>query len=584
MLSVTAAWGRTFATGELNFEVISESDRTVRVLSSTVDAPGTITTLTIPGEVADPSDGTRYKVIEVGQGAFKGRTINSMTVEAGEGDLWFAREAMASASLSSLSVSRDFASPVSHEPFFGLDMLTSLTLGEGITHIPFFAFYKTSIGAVRIPKSVESIGYGAFESSTVKVTFSFGGNLKYIAGEAFAGCSKLSLIDIPEGVISIGEMAFDGSSITSVYLPATLQTIGVNAFTGCSRLTWMSVSSSNPNFSYSQGFLMSADRKTVYQAINYNRQLSVPAGVTTIAESAFQGLDVEAVTLPMTVTTIGDYAFCECRSLSSINLSSTGVTTIGEKAFAMCNKLTTLTLPETLRSIGKSCFMGLPVTTINIPASLTEIPERAFELSTLTSITIPETVYRVGDNAFERCFSLESVKFGDTWGTVRQIAPQTFIGCKALNEVKLPAFVQTIGDEAFSGCTSLTSILLPGPLKEIGEKAFDGIPDLAEVSSCAVEPPSLPINAFANNVYRNAKLKVPVGLKSVYGAAPVWELFGNTEESAELSGVNDITTDDLDGDITVYRLDGIRVYQGPSSRMPAVVPGIYIVNGRKVRL
>lgn len=584
MLPFTAAWSRTFTVKNLNYEVISETDHTVRVKSPTEPEGIAITNiLTIPATVTDPSGAGVYSVVEIGEGAFRGRTISYMIIEPGEGTLRFAEYAMASVDLRGLTVSRDFTAPANHEPFYGLTSLVDLALGNGITRVPAFAFMKSGIRYVRIPASVESIGYAAFEQTDLlRVDFDSDSRLKYIFGEAFQDCKKLkNPVYLPEGLVKIGEFAFQYSGITSISLPASLQEIGNCAFRGCSDLSAMSPAAGS-RYRYSNGLLMSADRKTVYQAFDIDRFLTVPEGVTTIAAFAFSGLNVKSVTLPSTLTTIEENAFDPNWNMSTLNLPE-GLVSIGESGLGRCTALWTLQLPESLQSIGPKCFWGLGVSSINIPASLKVIPEKAFELSRLKSIEIPETVVAVGSRAFERCTSLESVKFGSKWETVRKIEPATFIGCTALKEVTLPRFLSSIGDEAFYGCRELKSILLPAALKTIGEHAFDSIPDLAELSSCAPEPPLLPLNAFSNKVYRKATLKVPEGYAQIYRSAPVWELFANIVESPDLSGIDDISADLPEDAVTVYRLDGVLVYRGKRSAMPVLAPGVYIVNGRKIR-
>lgn len=574
MLPVTVAWGRTFTVQNLNYEVISESEHTVRVLGHTTSS-GSIYGLVIPGTVRE-RPGSIYTVTEVGPGAFKGRTITNMTIEPGSGELYFAEGAMAGAGVSSLTVSRNFGSPVNHEPFHAMSTLKYVTFGEGIKDIPHFSFVKCPLTSVSIPSSVESIGFGAFQQTDIStVKFASTKNLKYIYGEAFWSCDKLQSIKIPEGVVKLGETAFGNSALTSVSLPSTLQKIEKGVFSGCTNLKNVTVSSANPYFKYTGGVLTSADGKTAVTAFSIGNSLTVPEGVTRIADWAFVSMSIRNLKLPATLKEIDEYGIFHCHELISINLPE-GLVSIGEGGLAHCHSLEELKLPESLTTVCRYAFVALGATSINIPARMKEIPERAFEVSKLKSIDIPETVERIGPKTFFRSTGLKTVTFGDTPGTVTDIPLQAFYDCTSLNNIKLPAHLRTIGDEAFSGCYGLTSILLPGELREIGEKAFDRVTGLHNISTKACYPPTLPLNAFDSRVFRYGTLAVPVGSAKLYKEAPVWELFHNIEESAELGGVDDITADTPDGPVRVYRLDGVKVYDGPRDGMPALTPGLYI--------
>lgn len=581
MTSLTAAWGRTFTVQNLNYEVMSESERTVRVLGHTTSS-GTIYRLVIPGTVNDRS-GTVYTVSEVGKGAFRGRTISSMTIERGPGVLYFAEEAMADAEVTGLTVSRSFDNPVNQRPFHRMSTLTSVTFGEGIVYIPNFAFVRCPLKSTLVfPTTLATIGFGAFEETGISgVRFASTKNLIHIEGEAFCGCRNLTSIVIPEGVTWIGETCFAGTGLVSISLPSTLYQIDKRAFATCNNLKNVTLSPTNTYFEYNDGVLKSGTN--VVTAFDVSNSLTVPEGVWGINGWAFAGMKIQELRLPSTLKVIGEFGINDCEDLKSINLPE-GLVSIGRGGLIGCRSLEELKLPESLTTIGPLAFSALGAASINIPAGLKEIPERTFEVSDLKSIDIPETVEKIGPKAFFRSTKLETVTFGDTPGTVTDIPMQAFCDCQSLRNIKLPAYLRTIGDEAFSGCFALTSILLPGELREIGEKAFEHANDLRDISIKAGYPPTVPLNAFSNAVYRYGKLTVPVGSAKLYKEAPVWQLFSTIVESAELGGVDDITADTPDGPVRVYRLDGVKVYDGPRDGMPALTPGLYLVNGRKVQL
>jgi hypothetical protein len=168
-------------------------------------------------------------------------------------------------------------------------------------------------GVFTIPDSVASIGVGAF-----------------------IGCNKLSSVTIPDSVTTIGERAFeDCNRLTSVTIPNSVTSIGKQSFLMCHRLTAINVDSGNSVYSSSKdGVLYNYDKTVLH---------TYPAGKAGI------------FTIPANVTSIGDYAFSFCQSLTGVTIPDT-VTSIGERAFDACTSLTSITIPNSVTSIGWSAF------------------------------------------------------------------------------------------------------------------------------------------------------------------------------------------------------------------------------------
>ena len=228
--------------------------------------------------------------------------------------------------------------------------------------------------------------------------------------------------------------------------------------------------------------------------------------VTSIGDYAFTRCDsLTSITIPEGVTSIGEGAFYYCTSLTSITISE-GVISIGYYAFTDCRSLTSITIPEGVKSIGYYAFNGCSsLTSITIPNSVTSIGPWAFEgCVSLTSIsvtsgnelyksldgvvfskdlkellicptgklghyTIPEGVTSIGNGAFSYCTSLTSITIGDS---VTSIGDRAFEGCGSLTSITIPNSVTSIGDGAFWECTSLTSITIGDSVTSIGEAAF----------------------------------------------------------------------------------------------------------------
>ena len=139
--------------------------------------------------------------------------------------------------------------------------------------------------------------------------------------------------------------------------------------------------------------------------------ITIPNSVTSIGEAAFDScLALTSITIPGSVTSIGNYAFNYCENLETVSLES-GVESIGDDAFHSCHSLTSITIPDSVTSIGMRAFDNCEsLTSVNISNSVTIIDDATFSYcSALTSITIPDSVTSIGSSAFESCSSLASV-------------------------------------------------------------------------------------------------------------------------------------------------------------------------------
>ena len=309
------------------------------------------------------------------------------------------------------------------------------------------------------------------------------------------------------------------------------------------------------------------------------KRIIIGDGVTTIGEFAFTNCStLTSVTIPNSVTEIGEFAFNNCSALTSVTIPNS-VTTIGEHAFAGCSALTSVTIPNSVTKIGRGAFDNCSaLTSVTIPNSVTKIGRGTFSgCSALTSVTIPNSVTEIGDYAFEHCRALTSVTIPNS---VTEISDYTFEYCRALTSVTIPNSVTKIRDLAFAGCSALTSVTIPNSVTEIGDRAFCMCINITQISSEAVVPPICGPNVFADTNKSKCKLIVPKNSLDAYKQAYQWEDFSLIEGIT--TGITN-TVYNKTGLADVYTIDGTkRLSKASTDEINALPKGMYIVNGKKI--
>ncbi len=260
-----------------------------------------------------------------------------------------------------------------------------------------------------------------------------------------------------------------------------------------------------------------------FQGGDYTISPTVTSGensykVYSIGDDAFLNCrSLTSITIPEGVTSIGDYAFQNCSVLTEITIPE-GVTSIGGSAFYRCSSLTSITIPEGVTSIGERAFFDCTsLTEITIPEGVTEIGEEAFfNCRKLTSVSLPSTLTSIGSSAFCDCSSLEGfygngnsyykiadggrallVDGGETLYAyaignaetsyeipegVTSIGNNAFRNCSSLTSITILEGVTSIGDNAFESCGSLTTITIPEGVISIGDYAFYNCSSLTQIT------------------------------------------------------------------------------------------------------
>ena len=300
-------------------------------------------------------------------------------------------------------------------------------------------------------------------------------------------------------VTTIGDSAFDYCDIlTSITIPDSVTTIGAYAFAECDSLTSIFVDADNPAYSSDSRGALFDKNKTIliqYPIGNTNSSYSIPNSVTTIGDDAFCYCDIlTSITIPDSVTTIGDEAFFDCYRLTSVTIGDS-VTTIGDDAFCYCYSLTSVTIPDSVTTIGEGAFSGCDsLTSIFVdadnPAYSSDSRGALFDKNKTIlvqypignankSYTIPDSIVTIDKNAFSGCTILTSVIIGNN---VTTIGFEAFASCESLTSVTIPDSVTIIETWAFSDCHSLTSVTIGSSVKTIGSGAFCGCDSLTSVT------------------------------------------------------------------------------------------------------
>lgn len=396
---------------------------------------------------------------------------------------------------------------------------------------------RTNSEMVDIPASVEydgvtytvvGIAPSALYNEGVS-SVSIPSTVTYIGNSAFRGCSQLSEIVIPDGVVSIGQYAFSASGLVSVDIPDSVTTLDRGAFERCSRLTEISIGSGITELPldvfascYSltsvtiPGTVETVDG-SFHDSSNI-RSITIGDGVKRIERNAFANLPyITSLEIPDSVTYIGpafsnctgigsvvipdsvvemEGTFSGCTSLNQVSFGS-GLTTLGDDTFSQC-AFTEVTVPSSIRTLGdafSNCislvdvtieegvtrmeggFSGCPnLGDVILPSTVTYLGPVFPGCVSIKTITIPEGVSRM-DGTFMACAGLESVEVS---GEI-SIGSDTFSACTSLSQIDISKFY-SIGDGAFQTCTSLTDVEFNDHITTIGSMAFTGCTNIMKVS------------------------------------------------------------------------------------------------------
>ena len=316
--------------------------------------------------------------------------------------------------------------------------------------------------AFSVPDSVIEIGEHAFADCSSLENVNIPNSVTYIADYAFRECGSLTNISFSDSVTRIGDGAFYGCGMESVYLPRSVTYIGGLSFSGCSGLKSIDVNEENTKYISVDGDLYNKDRTELvqYAAGKDAASFSLPDGIESIGDGAFQKSKLRSISIPGSVTFIGSWAFSDCSSLTDIDIPDS-VTRIGTGAFSGCGGLTAITVTGSMTDIGDGAFSFCDsLQSINVDEGNTKYISVDGNLYKKDRTELIQ--YAIGKT--DEVFSIPS--------GVEYIGCYAFAGCDKLTEVSMPDGVTVIDSGAFENCSGLTSVTVPRSVMDIRDNAF----------------------------------------------------------------------------------------------------------------
>ncbi len=380
-----------------------------------------------------------------GKGAFEGSRLDSVTIPEGVetiGDSSFYRSSVITVTFpGTLRSIGEQAFAVGSVGFRNVPLL----LPDGLEEIGARAFFACDFTEIVIPDSVTAIGAEAFANCIQMVFAEIGSGVAVLSDGAFAKCTVLERVQLVEGLMEIGEDCFMNTQIAEVTFPATLTTIGSNAF----------------GFEFS----FSLNGGTLLRAI-FNGDAPAVMGENVFADQASEFVvnylvSSSGFTQPM---------WRGNRSHEVAVLPSDTLEQEGDFTYRVIDdEVEIVGFPKNFAGHVEipAMIAGKPVTGITGAYRGNDF-EAAFEFAALTSVTIPEGVEVVGSNNFGLCFGLKEVSFPDS---LKIIGPAAFYRTM-IDKLELGSGLEVIGEFAFPNLEA-TGLALPDSLKKVGTRAFE---------------------------------------------------------------------------------------------------------------
>ena len=463
-------------------------------------AEATLTEANIPSSVE--FEGNQYPVIKINDEVFSGNT-NLTTVTLPEGLVEIGVSAFKECkNLESVTLPESLTT-LGGEAFRGNTNLTTVTLPAGLVGIGVYAFYGCkNLESVTLPESLTTLGDNAFRSCKSLKIVKIPSKVTAIPDHCFEGCSSLESVTIPEGVTDIGAYAFSCCNLNALTLPESLEAIGSIAFDGNRSLKSVNIPAKVKTI---ESYAFASCGLT---------DLVIQEGVQVIEEYTFINNSLKNLTLPSTITSIGDEAFFYNYDLQSITCNATTPPTLGANAF------------------DGEITPGVKVPLASIVAYRQAVGWKNFANYYGGEVVADGITYRIDDNgamvaAAEATITEANipsvVEFEGNQYPVIKINDRVFSGNTNLTAVTIPEGLVEIGDYALSYC-KLKELTLPSTVAKIGKEALSVNP-FQSITCNATIPPALGDGALEGFIVPG--VKVPLQSIAAYRQAVGWKNFAN---------------------------------------------------------
>ncbi|MBR0169854.1 MAG: sigma-70 family RNA polymerase sigma factor [Bacteroidales bacterium] len=426
---------------------------------------------------------------------------------------------------------------------------------ESVWNAPYIHYSDTLV----IPSTVEHGG----EQYTVTA----------LADSAFYNHGEIKAVTIPSTITAIGCMALAATGIFELEVPDGVETIGAKAFSLIANIRYHGAADGSPwgartvNGYEEEGlFYTDSSRTAVTACRSWMTQAALPASVRSIRPQAFILSNLESITLPEGLETIGNSAFQSCSQLGSIVIPST-VTEIGRYAFYNAFRTSgeaMVTIADAECSIGQGAFYYCNMSAIDLGSRVTSIGSDAFaSLNRTDSIILPNSVTYLAPRAF--CYNyngrLKKVHLPAGLDTIRD---ELLHGCTGLRKLDIPPTVVYIGEMALAELNMVKELTLPAGLTYLGPWALGSCARINKMTSLAAVPPQACDNTF-DGMNANLTLTVPCHSSDTYQSDPHWSYFSNIQEDCEGIGIQPTENEEkvkisvINGCVNIEGCDGDKV-------------------------
>ena len=407
----------------------------------------------------------------------------------------------------------------------------TVVIEDGVESIGSYAFANcTNLCSVNLPDSLVSIGENAFSNCSTLSRVMIPYDVAYLGPNAFSNCSSITFVAMNSNAynqnsfdeastskvhfyrdityISYGHgtvtgdksRTYDGSGVQLTITPDPLYTIGSVRING-EECSWVPAALSvfhediivevtfvpaypmegccgdNLTWLYDEGTLYISGNGEMYNYeydnipwLNLSSSIDsivIEYGVTSIGNYAFNGVAIESISFPETVTSIGSNAFGHCRNLSEIEIPNS-VNYLGEYAFINCSNLVTASIPEGVTELSEGLFLGC---------------------SKLAEVSLPSSLQTIGPRCFFWCYDLGNINFPDSLTRIEEFA---FYDCNSITSLLFPDGFNYLGDGAFESCDNLNEVIFPVNFSSIHKYAFLG---------CSVNSITVNYDTYRNNIF-----------------------------------------------------------------------------------